>query len=134
MLIPEDELEAMQTRFPYPRFSKVEYDRRYANIRKMMRGLHLDCLLIIGGLAAYGRCWFNFRYVVNMMGKGRAGQLLPFPKGWRAGSGDATRSLAHRRHVGRTAVHNVIVGKPSALDAIVNEIKERGYDKCGGRS
>ncbi|MGZ9143672.1 MAG: M24 family metallopeptidase, partial [Candidatus Binatia bacterium] len=29
----------------------------------------------------------------------------------------------------RTAVRNVIVGRPSVLDAIVNEIKERGYDK-----
>jgi Xaa-Pro aminopeptidase len=29
----------------------------------------------------------------------------------------------------RTAVHNVIVGKPSVLGAIVDEIKERSYDK-----
>jgi len=29
----------------------------------------------------------------------------------------------------RTAVRNVIVGKPSVLGAIVNEIQERGYDK-----
>ena len=28
----------------------------------------------------------------------------------------------------RTAVRNVIVGKPSVLGAIVNEIRERGYD------
>ena len=29
----------------------------------------------------------------------------------------------------RTAVSNVIVGKPSVLDAIVAEIRERGYDQ-----
>ena len=29
----------------------------------------------------------------------------------------------------RTAVRNVIVGKPSVLGAIVDEIKERSYDK-----
>ena len=56
MLLSEDELERMQKRFPYPRFSKAEYERRYSNIRKMMREMNLDCLLIIGGSAAYGRC------------------------------------------------------------------------------
>lgn len=50
MLLSEDELERMQKRFPYPRFSKAEYERRYSNIRKMMREMNLDCLLIIGGL------------------------------------------------------------------------------------
>ena len=34
----------------------------------MMRGLELDCLLFVGGSAAYGRCWFNFRYVTNILG------------------------------------------------------------------
>jgi len=68
MLLSQDELEQMQKRFVYPRFSKAEYERRYSNIRKMMRELKLDCLLIVGGSAAYGRCWFNFRYVTNMMG------------------------------------------------------------------
>jgi Xaa-Pro aminopeptidase len=29
----------------------------------------------------------------------------------------------------RTAVRNIIIGQPSVLDSIVNEIKERGYDK-----
>ena len=29
----------------------------------------------------------------------------------------------------RTAVRNVIVGTPNVLGAIVNEIKERGYDR-----
>ena len=69
MLLGEDELEKMQRRFPYPRFSKAEYERRYTNIRRMMREQRLDCMLIIGGSAAYGLLWFNFRYVTNMMGK-----------------------------------------------------------------
>jgi hypothetical protein len=60
-------LEWLHKRFPYPRFSQAEYRRRYENIRAMMREMRLDCLLIIGGSAAYGR--FNFRYVTNMMGK-----------------------------------------------------------------
>ena len=40
MLLSEAELERMQRRFPYPRFSPAEYERRYANIRKMMRDLN----------------------------------------------------------------------------------------------
>ena len=69
MLLSEEELEGLHKRFPYPRFSRAEYRRRYENIRAMMREMRLDCLLIIGGSAAYGRLWFNFRYVTNMMGK-----------------------------------------------------------------
>ena len=56
MLLSEEELAGMQKRFAYPRFSKAEYERRYNNIRRMMHELNLDCLLIIGGSAAYGRC------------------------------------------------------------------------------
>ena len=80
MLITEDELERMHARFPYPRFSKAEYERRYTNIRKLMRELNLDCLLIVGGSAAYGRLWFNFRYVTNMMGKAEMANYAFFPR------------------------------------------------------
>ncbi len=129
MLLSEEELERMHARFPYPRFSKAEYERRYSNIRKLMRDMKLDCLLIIGGSAAYGRLWFNFRYVTNMMGKAEMANYAFFPK-----DGDpavVTRpghSLAGAM-LARTAVRNVIVGKPSVIGAIVNEIKDRGYDK-----
>lgn len=129
MLLSEEELERMQQRFPYPRFSAAEYERRYAHIRQMMREQRLDCMLIVGGSAAYGRLWFNFRYVTNMMGKAEMASYCFFPK-----DGDpavVTRpghSLAGGM-LARTAVRNVIVGKPSVLDAIVNEIKDRGYDK-----
>ncbi|MGH7817298.1 MAG: M24 family metallopeptidase [Candidatus Binatia bacterium] len=129
MLLSEEEIERMHKRFPYPRFSKAEYDRRYANIRKMVRELNLDCLLIIGGSAAYGRCWFNFRYVTNMMGKAEMANYCFFPKdGEPAVVTRPGHSLAGAM-LARTAVRNVIVGKPSVLGAIVNEIKERGYDK-----
>lgn len=129
MLLSQNQLERMQKRFVYPRFSAAEYERRYVNIRKMMRTLNLDCLLIVGGSAAYGRCWFNFRYVTNMMGKAEMANYCFFPK-----EGDpavVTRpghSLAGAM-LARTAVRNVIVGKPSVLDAIVAEIRERGYDQ-----
>jgi Xaa-Pro aminopeptidase len=129
MLISEEELGRMHARFPYPRFSQAEYERRYGNIRRMMRELNLDCLLIIGGSAAYGRLWFNFRYVTNMMGKAEMANYCFFPK-----EGDpavVTRpghSLAGAM-LARTAVRNVIVGKPSVLGAIVDEIKDRGYEK-----
>jgi Xaa-Pro aminopeptidase len=129
MLLSDEELERIQKRFPYSRFSQAEYQRRYANIRKLMRELNVDCLLIIGGSAAYGRCWFNLRYVTNMMGKAEMANYCFFPR-----EGDpavVTRpghSLAGAM-LARTAVRNVIVGKPSVLDAIVNEIKERGYDR-----
>jgi Xaa-Pro aminopeptidase len=129
MLIPEDELERLHNRFPYPRFSNAEYERRYNNIRTMMRELRLDCLLIIGGSAAYGRCWFNFRYVTNMMGKAEMANYCFFPKeGEPAVVTRPGHSLAGAM-LARTAVRKVIVGSPSVLGAIVSEIKERGYDK-----
>ena len=128
MLLSEEELANMQRRFSYPRFSKAEYERRYGNIRKMMRELKLDCLLIIGGSGAYGRLWFNFRYVTNMMGKAEMANYCFFPKdGEPAVVTRPGHSLAGAM-LARTAVRNVIVGKPSVLGAIVNEIKERGYD------
>jgi Xaa-Pro dipeptidase len=64
-----------------------------------------------------------------MMGKAEMANYCFFPK-----DGDpavVTRpghSLAGGM-LARTAVRNVIVGTPSVLGAIVNEIKERGYDK-----
>jgi Xaa-Pro aminopeptidase len=129
MLLTEAELERMHGRFPYPHFSGAEYERRYANIRKMMREKQLDCLLIVGGSAAYGRCWFNFRYLTNMMGKAEIANYCFFPK-----DGDpavVTRpghSLAGAM-MARTAVRHVIVGRPSVLGAIVEEVKERGYER-----
>jgi Xaa-Pro aminopeptidase len=129
MLLSEEELERLHKRFPYPRFSRAEYERRYNNIRRMMRELNLDCLLIIGGSAAYGRGWFNFRYVTNMMGKAEMANYCFFPKeGEPAVVTRPGHSLAGAM-LARTAVRNVIVGSPSVLSAIVNEIKERGYDK-----
>ena len=127
MLISEEELERLHKRFPYPRFSKAEYERRYQNIRNMMREQRLDCLLIIGGSAAYGRLWFNVRYVTNMMGKAEMANYCFFPKDGdpclvvRPGHSLAGGMLA------RTAVREVIVGEPNVLTAIVNTIQERGY-------
>ncbi|MPZ76721.1 MAG: M24 family metallopeptidase [Deltaproteobacteria bacterium] len=129
MLLDEEELERMQKRFPYPRFSRAEYERRYNNIRKLMREQKLDCLLIVGGSAAYGRLWFNFRYVTNMMGKAEMANYCFFPKeGEPAVIVRPGHSLAGGM-LARSAVRNVIVGTPNVLTAIVNEIKERGYDK-----
>src|SRR5262245_39191123 len=62
-------------------------------------------------------------------GQGGDGQLLFFSQ--RRRPGGVTRpghSLAGGM-LARTAVRNVIVGKPSVLGAIVNEIRERGYEK-----
>jgi Xaa-Pro dipeptidase len=129
MLLTEEELARLHKRFPYPRFSQAEYQRRYENIRKMMRELRLGCVLIIGGSAAYGRLWFNLRYVTNMMGKAEMATYCFFPK-----EGDpavVTRpghSLAGAM-LARAAVREIIVGQPSVLDAIVATIKERSYDK-----
>jgi Xaa-Pro aminopeptidase len=129
MLLSEEELERMHKRFPYPRFSVAEYQRRYTNIRGLMGEQKLDCLLIIGGSAAYGRLWFNLRYVTNMMGKAEMATYCFFPKeGEPAVVTRPGHSLAGGM-LARTAVRNVIVGRPSVLDSIVNEIKERGYEK-----
>lgn len=129
MRLGEEELAQMQKRFPYPRFSRAEYERRYQNIRAMMREHSLDCLLIIGGSAAYGRLWFNVRYVTNMMGKAEMANYCFFP---REGEPAVVTRPGHSLAGGmlaRTVVRDVIVGAPSVLGAIVNEIKERGYDK-----
>jgi Xaa-Pro aminopeptidase len=129
MLLSEEELERLHKRFPYPRFSRAEYRRRYENIRAMMREMRLDCLLIIGGSAAYGRLWFNFRYVTNMMGKAEMANYCFFPQ-----EGDPCvilrpgHSLAGAM-LARTAVREIIVGDPSVLTAIVRTIQERGYDQ-----
>jgi Xaa-Pro aminopeptidase len=129
MLISDEELERMHNRFPYPRFSRAEYERRYRNIRNMMREHRLECLLIIGGSAAYGRLWFNFRYVTNMMGKAEMANYCFFPR-----EGDPClvvrpgHSLAGGM-LSRTAVREVIIGEPSVLGGIVKAIQERGYDK-----
>jgi hypothetical protein len=129
MLLSEEELERLHKRFPYPRFSPAEYQRRYQNIRQMMRQMKLDCLLIIGGSAAYGRLWFNFRYVTNMMGKAEMANYCFFPK-----EGDPClilrpgHSLAGAM-LARTVVREIIVGDPSVLTAIVRTIQERGCDK-----
>ena len=129
MRIAEDELGRMHKRFPYPRFSVAEYERRYSNIRAMMKDKNLDCLLIIGGSAAYGRLWFNVRYVTNMMGKAEMANYCFFPKDGapclvvRPGHSLARGMLA------RTAVREVIVDDPNVLAGIVNTIQERGYEK-----
>ena len=129
MLLSEEELERLHERFPYPRFSQDEYQRRYENIRKMMRAMKLDCILIIGGSAAYGRLWFNFRYVTNMIGKAEMANYCFFPKEGepcvilRPGHSLAGAILA------RTVVREIIVSDPSVLTAIVRTIQERGYDK-----
>jgi len=129
MLLSEEKLERLHERFPYPRFSKDEYRRRYENLRGMMRTMNLDCVLIIGGSASYGRLWFNFRYITNMVGKAEMANYCFFPKEGepciilRPGHSLAGAMLA------RTAVREVIVGDPSVLTAIVRTIQERGYDK-----
>ena len=113
VLLSEEELERLHERFPYPRFSQDEYRRRYENIRKMMRAMKLDCILIIGGSAAYGRLWFNFRYVTNMIGKAEMANYCFFPKEGepcvilRPGHSLAGAMLA------RTVVREIIVGDPS---------------------
>ena len=128
MFLSDEELERMHKRFPYPRFSKAEYQRRYRNIRGMMREHNLDCLLIVGGSAAYGRLWFNIRYVTNMMGKAEMANYCFFP---RDGEPAVVTRPGHSLAGGmlaRTAVRNVIVGAPSVLGAIVDEVRKLGYD------
>jgi Xaa-Pro aminopeptidase len=129
MLLSAEELQRLHRRFPYPRFSAAEYQRRYTNIRRMMAEMKLDCLLIIGGSAAYGRLWFNFRYVTNMLGKAEMANYCFFPR-----EGDPCiilrpgHSLAGAM-LARTVVREIVVGDPSVLTAIVRTIQERGYAK-----
>jgi Xaa-Pro aminopeptidase len=63
-----------------------------------------------------------------MMGKAEMATYCLFPKeGEPAVVTRPGHSLAGGM-LARTAVRNVIVGKPSVLDAIVNEVAERGYE------
>ena len=75
MIISKEELDRMHQKYPSPRFSQGEYERRYKNIKGLLREKNLDCLLIIGGSAAYGRLWFNIRYGVCDKKVGRKIQL-----------------------------------------------------------
>ena len=102
MLLSEEELERLHERFPYPRFSQAEYQRRYRNIRTMMREMQLDCLLIIGGSAAYGRLCLT-RCVTNMIGKAEMANYCFFPRRGipASSSGRATLSLAPCWHAPR---------------------------------
>src|SRR5262249_14495980 len=82
-----------------------------------------------GSSAAYGRLWFNFRYITNMMGKAEMANYCFFPK-----EGDPCLILRPAipwpmRCWRATAVREIIVGDPSVLTAIVRTIQERGYDK-----
>jgi Xaa-Pro dipeptidase len=129
ILLSEEELERLHRRFPYPRFSPQEYRRRWENIRNMMREEGLDCLLVIGGSAAYGRLWFNLRYITNMMGKAEMANYCFFPRHGdpclivRPGHSLAGAMLA------RTVVREIVVGEPNVLAAIVETVRERGYER-----
>ena len=62
----------------------------------MIREMMLDCLLIIGGSAAHGRLWFNFRYVINMMGKAEMANycfLTDSRRSWCKSGGELQNSL-----------------------------------------
>ena len=81
-----------------------------------MKEKNLDCILLVGGSAAYGRLRFNFRYVTNMMGKAEMANYCFVPKG-----GGSERLLPRPGHslsggmLARTALRNIIVGQPSVL-------------------
>jgi len=62
-------------------------------------------------------------------GEGGDGELLLFFKRRRARRGDASGHALAGAMPARTAVPNVIVGKPSVLEAIVAEIREHAYEK-----
>lgn len=124
MIISTEELERLHRKYPYPRFSPAEYERRYQNIRTLMKKKDLDCLLIIGGSAAYGRVWFNVRYVTNMIGKAELCYYCLFPREGdpclviRPGHALAEGMLA------RTVVRELVVG--DTLEAMVAKIKDLG--------
>ena len=129
MLIKEEELQRLYKKYPYPRFSKEEYDRRYRNVRNLLKEKELDCLLVIGGSAAYGRLWFNIRYLTNWMGKAEMAWYCFFPKdGEPCLAGRPSHSLADGMFA-RSVVKEVMVGRPDGLPAIKTRIKEKGYDK-----
>ena len=129
MLISEKKIEKFHQMYPYPRFSNREYEKRYKNIRKLMRKKGLDCLLIIGGSAAYGRLWFNLRYVTNMIGKADMCYYCFFPK---AGDPCLVMRSGHALSEGmlaRTVVREIIVGKPDILTGITKKIEDLGFAK-----
>ena len=80
MLLSQDELERMRKRFVYPRFSAAEYERRYGNIRRMMRHpqsrLPADRRRFCGIWALLVQ--FPLRHEHD--GQGGDGELLLFPE------------------------------------------------------
>jgi hypothetical protein len=121
--ISKEELERLHPKYPYPKFSQQEYERRYKNIRNLLKEKGLECLLIIGGSASYGRAWFNVRYVTNMMGKAEMCYYCFFPR-----EGDPCLIVrpGHALNEGmlsRTVVRELVVGSPDVLPAITKKIK-----------
>ena len=129
MIISEQKLKKIHKMYPYPKFSKKEYQRRYKMVRKLMREKNLDCLLIIGGSAAYGRLWFNLRYLTNMIGKADMCYYCFIPKG---GNPCLVMRPGHALSEGmlaRTVVREIVVGRPDVLSAITKKIQNHGFAK-----
>ncbi len=128
MILSESELDQLHSKYPYPRFSKAEYKRRYENVRNLLKQKNLDCLLVIGGSAAYGRLWFNVRYLTNMMGKAEMCYYCLFPR-----EGDPCLIVrpGHALSEGmlaRTAVRELVVGGADIVSGVVTKINEL---RCG---
>lgn len=57
-----------RSRYPYPKFSDKEYDRRWKLTREMMKKRGLDCLMVTGLNLGWEQGWSNVRYLTNYAG------------------------------------------------------------------
>ena len=129
MIISEEELKRLHRKYSYPKFSKSEYDRRYRNIKNMMQEMNIDCILVIGGSASYGRLWFNVRYLTNMVGKAEICYYCLFPKEGLPCLVVPPGHSLNDEMLARTVVREIAVGRPDVLSAITDKLKEKGLAK-----
>jgi Xaa-Pro aminopeptidase len=74
--VPPPELVAEKI---YPKFSEVERERRYADVRAKMREKKLDCLIVMGSSSRRGEGMGNVRYLTGLGDKGSTSCYLLFP-------------------------------------------------------
>jgi Xaa-Pro aminopeptidase len=111
-----------------PRFSKDEGDRRHQAVRAEMELRGIDCLIVPGHLGNYGSKAANFQYLSNYRMWFDDEYIVFF----RDSEGTIfTRSEAHANWANRISWIPAVCegGKNHYVKAIVDLLKEKGYDK-----
>lgn len=115
----------------YPRFSDVEYERRYHEIRRMMATENLDALIIYGDSTKSYRTQHNVRYVSNFADEWFSYVIFPL-------EGEPTQIMGIRSHLPHAKAVSVIKdvrygvgfrGGRNIDSNLIDCIKEKKLDK-----